>query len=69
MQETLTRSDRLRGAERNQELQRIETITAKGAAYIPVWLEAPRAWSQTSLEQPRFDGSGHLLLAQLRELS
>ena len=69
LQETLNRSDRLRGAERNRELQRIETITAKGAAYIPVWLEAPRAWSQTSLEQPRFDGSGHLLLAQLRELS
>ncbi|WP_286188659.1 ABC transporter substrate-binding protein [Synechococcus sp. A15-24] len=68
LQETLTRSDRLRGAERNQELQRIETITAKGAAYIPVWLEAPRAWSQTNLEQPRFDGSGQLLLAQLREL-
>ena len=68
LQEALTRSDRLRGPERHRELQRLEAMTAAGAAYIPVWLEAPRAWSQPSLERPRFDGSGHLILSQLRTL-
>ena len=68
LQEALTRSDRLRGQERHRELQRLEAMTAAGAAYIPVWLEAPRAWSQPSLERPRFDGSGHLILSQLRTL-
>ena len=68
LQESLTRTDRLRGAERDRELQRLEAKTAAGAAYIPVWLEAPRAWSQPSLERPRFDGSGHLILSQLRRL-
>ncbi len=68
LQESLNRTDRLRGAERDRELQRLEAMTAAGAAYIPVWLEAPRAWSQPSLEQPRFDGSGHLILSQLRRL-
>ena len=69
MQEALERSDVLRGPARDQALQSIETLTAQGAAYIPVWLVAPRAWSQRSLALPRFDGSGHLMLSQLRRKS
>ena len=66
MQKQLERSDVLRGPARDQALQRIETLTAQGAAYIPVWLVAPRAWSQPSMALPQFDGSGHLLLSKLR---
>lgn len=65
VQEALQRSDRLKGVDRLDQLNRIQTLTAEGAAYIPVWLESPRAWSQTQLAPPRFDGSGHLILRDL----
>ena len=68
LQETLLTSDRELGQARNQALHTLETMTAQGAAYIPVWLESPRAWSQTSVSEPEFDGSGHLRLDQLRSL-
>ena len=41
-------------------------MSALGAAYIPVWLESPRAWGQTDLSVPEFDGSGHVRLNRLR---
>ena len=68
LQKTLLTSDRELGQARNQALHTLETMTAQGAAYIPVWLESPRAWSQTSVSEPEFDGSGHLRLDQLRSL-
>jgi len=66
LQEALRSSDVLRGAARRAELKRIERMAALGAAYIPVWLESPRAWGQTDLSVPEFDGSGHVLLSRLR---
>ena len=66
LQNTLLTSDNQRGAERDRTLQTLENISAKGAAYIPVWLESPRAWSQRSVSEPEFDGSGHLRLDRLR---
>ena len=66
LQEALRSSDVLRGAARRAELKRIERMSALGAAYIPVWLESPRAWGQTDLSVPEFDGSGHVLLSRLR---
>lgn len=69
LQDTLRRSDLLRGTARLAPLFRLEDLTARGAAYIPVWLEAPRAWSQTSISQPRFDGSGRVRLSQLRRIN
>ena len=65
LQDTLLTSDRQLGAKRDQTLQQLETITAEGSAYIPVWLESPRAWSQRTISQPQFDGSGHLRLDRL----
>ena len=66
LQEALELSDRLKGPERTRELRWIQTQASEGSAYIPVWLVAPRAWSRTSLLPPRFDGSGHLQLAELK---
>ena len=66
LQEALRRSDVLRGNARRAELKRIERLSALGASYIPVWLESPRAWGQTDLSVPEFDGSGHVQLSRLR---
>ena len=66
LQTTLLTSDNQEGAERDRTLKTLETIAAEGAAYIPVWLESPRAWSQRSVSEPEFDGSGHLRLDRLR---
>ena len=66
LQEALELSDRLKGPERTRQLRWIQTQASEGSAYIPVWLVAPRAWSRTSLLPPRFDGSGHLQLAELK---
>ena len=43
-------------------------MAAEGAAYIPVWLVTPRAWSRTSLATPEFDGNGQVVLARLQEV-
>jgi peptide/nickel transport system substrate-binding protein len=44
-------------------------MAAQGAAYLPVWLVTPKAWAQTDLDRPRFDGSGLLQLSQLKKRS
>jgi peptide/nickel transport system substrate-binding protein len=46
-------------------LRRIQRQTAAANPYLPVWLVAPRAWAQPGISQPRFDGSGRLLLQDL----
>ena len=65
LQDALESSDRLEGPKRSDKLRSIQSLAAEGSAYIPVWLVAPTAWSQTSLMPLRFDGSGHLLLDEL----
>ncbi len=65
LQQSLQASDALRGPARLAPLKQVEQLSAQGAAYIPVWLEAPRAWGQTDLSIPDFDGSGRVLLHQL----
>ena len=69
LEQSLLRSDEQRGPARLQQLESIEEVAASGAAYIPVWLVTPRAWSQTNLAEPEFDGSGQVLLERLRQLS
>ena len=64
----LQQSDRNRGRKRLDELEAIEAMAAQGSAYIPVWLVTARAWSQTSLATPEFDGNGQVKLAQLKEV-
>ena len=65
LQEQLQDSERLQGRERQALLQTIQRRTAAGAAYIPVWQVAPRAWAQARLNKPVFDGTGRLVLQAL----
>jgi peptide/nickel transport system substrate-binding protein len=68
LDQALRRSDRSRGRNRLDDLEAIEAVAAQGAAYIPVWLVTARAWSQTTLATPEFDGNGQVRLAQLKEV-
>ena len=66
LEQALQRSASLSGPERAALLRRIQRQTAAATPYLPVWLVAPRAWAQRRVSQPRFDGSGRLLLQDLR---
>ena len=62
----LRRSAALTGAPRVALLQRIQRQAADAVPYLPVWLVAPRAWARPELGEPRYDGSGRVLLQELR---
>jgi peptide/nickel transport system substrate-binding protein len=66
LEPALRRSDSLQGVARLRQLNRVDAMAAAGAAYLPVWLVTPKAWAQTHMAPPRFDGSGLLDLASLR---
>ncbi len=66
---SLQTSDRLNGEKRLQKLREINAYAAKGGAYLPIWVVTPKAWSQNYLSLPKFDGSGHLLLDQLKSIN
>jgi len=63
----LRRSESLEGAERLALLRGLQRETAASSPYIPVWLVAPRAWAQTSLRLPVFDGSGRVVFSLLQK--
>ncbi|MCP9789051.1 ABC transporter substrate-binding protein [Cyanobium sp. Maggiore-St4-Cus] len=65
LQQDLERSASVAGPARAALLRRIQRQTAAANPYLPVWLVAPRAWAKPSISQPRFDGSGRLLLQEL----
>ena len=65
LQQDLERSAYVAGPARAALLRRIQRQTAAANPYLPVWLVAPRAWAKPSISQPRFDGSGRLLLREL----
>ena len=69
LQTALLESDTLTGDARRAALDRVDHLSANGAAYIPVWLDSPRAWAQLNLSPPQFDGSGRLMLAELKRRS
>ena len=48
-------------------LQQIQRRTARANPYLPVWLVAPRAWARPPVSTPRYDGSGRVLLQELRK--
>lgn len=62
----LRRSARLNGAVRLSLLRRLQAQTAEASPYLPLWLVQPRIWVQPSLAVPRFDGSGRVVLQELR---
>ena len=65
LQQQLESTESLSGPARTTLLQTIQHRVAAGAAYIPLWQVAPRAWGQASLAAPHFDGSGRLELQTL----
>ncbi len=69
LQKSLEHSDQLTGQARLEKLNQIEKTAANGAAYIPLWLVTPKAWSKPSVSKPEFDGNGQVMLNQLSELS
>jgi peptide/nickel transport system substrate-binding protein len=54
------------GSERVGLLQAIQRRAAAGTPYLPVWLSAPVAWARPRVSTPRFDGSGRVVLSELR---
>ncbi len=64
----LQRSSQLVGPERVALLVAIQRRVAAASPYLPVWLSAPAAWGGLDLSQPQFDGSGRVMLGELRRL-
>ena len=62
----LQRSAALAGTARRALLERIQRQTAAATPYLPLWLVAPRIWVRPSLAVPRFDGSGRVVLQEMR---
>ena len=62
----LQRSSEQSGPARLGLLHNIQRRAAGGVPYLPVWLSAPMAWARPSLSTPEFDGSGRVLLQNLR---
>jgi len=62
----LQRSATLSGAARLALVRRIQRQTAAASPYLPLWLVKPRIWVRPELAAPRFDGSGRVLLQELR---
>ncbi|MFM7086476.1 MAG: ABC transporter substrate-binding protein [Cyanobium sp.] len=69
LQQALSRSTELQGAQRVQLLQTIQRRVAAASPYLPVWLMAPVAWSRPGVSPPRYDGSGRVVLADLHRLA
>ena len=67
LQKQLQASESLRGTARMRLLRTIQHRAAQGAAYLPVWQVAPRAWARQGMSTPRFDGSGRVLLQALSQ--
>lgn len=65
LQQQLARTEMLTGPERLPVLRQVQERVAAASPYIPVWSVQPRAWARPGVSQPRFDGSGRLLLARL----
>ena len=69
LEKSLKESERLNGIERLRKLREVEEIAAYGTSFLPIWLVTPKAWVQTNLNEPKFDGSGHLLLNLLQKIN
>ena len=67
LQDQLRQSAALQGPKRVAVLQQIQRRTARANPYLPVWLVAPRAWARPPVSTPRYDGSGRVLLQELRK--
>jgi peptide/nickel transport system substrate-binding protein len=63
----LQRSSEVEGSEREALLRAIQRRTGEASPYLPVWLSSPVAWARPLVSRPRFDGSGRVMLGELRQ--
>ncbi|MCP9930031.1 ABC transporter substrate-binding protein [Cyanobium sp. AMD-g] len=68
LESDLQLSSQLDGPGRVALLVAIQLRVAAASPYLPVWLSAPVAWGQPGISRPRFDGSGRVMLGELRRL-
>ncbi len=69
LQTALEESEKLYKNVRLNKLIEVEEYAYKGGAYLPIWIVKPIAWSQRNISQPKFDGSGFLLLEKIKKSS
>ncbi len=65
VQTLLFESENLNDKERLNKLIEIEKIAAESIPYIPIWISSQKAWCQTFLSTPIFDGSGRIIMSEL----
>ena len=58
-------SENLEGVERLNKLLEIEKIASKSLPYIPIWISSQKAWSQSYISKPIFNGAGIINMSEL----
>ncbi len=66
VQSLLKRSEEIDGEKRLNTLIKVQELAAEGAAYIPVWIVKPKAWSLQNISQPEFSRDGMIILQRLK---
>ncbi len=66
VQKLLEKSEELEGEIRLKNLIKVEQLAAQGAAYLPIWLVNPKAWSLKEISQPEFTSDGLIILKNLK---
>ncbi len=65
VQALLTKSEGVDGKKRLNDLIQVQKLAADGAAYIPVWIVKPKAWSLLEISKPEFSRAGMIMLERL----
>ncbi len=58
-------SEKISGIKRLEKLIEIEKIAANEIPYIPIWISSQKAWAQTKISKPIFNGAGIISLSDL----
>jgi peptide/nickel transport system substrate-binding protein len=66
LENDLRRTTLVDGEVRTRLLRSIQRRVAAASPYLPVWLVSPVAWARPHVSRPRFDGSGRVVLTELR---
>ena len=56
------------GSERIKKLIKIEKIASQSIPYIPIWISSQKAWSQKNISKPLFNGSGQIMMGELKHI-
>ena len=59
-------SEKVNGDKRLNKLLEIEKIAANSIPYVPIWISSQKAWSQTKISKPTFNGAGIISLSDLK---